>query len=299
MRLVTFTHGGATRTGALRGEEIVDLNATDSTIPNEMVALLQGGDAMLAKAAAAAKDGAPLANVSEVKLESPILTPPKILAVGLNYVDHFNEMPEAIQQRLGGKPPTSPVIFNKQNTSTTGPYDVARRPIESTMFDYEAELGVVIGKTCRRVPKDKAFDVIAGYTVVNDLTVRDWQRASPTMTMGKSWDSHCPMGPAIVTKDEVSDPEKLAVTCTVDGDVRQNFNTGEMLFDIASLIEYLSTAFTLTPGDVIVTGTSAGVALFAPGEPYLKDGQTCRVEIAELGYIENVIELDEGVSFIR
>lgn len=299
MKLVTFTHGGLTRTGVMAGDGIIDLNAADSSIPSEMVALLNGGDAMLAKAAAAAETEGLILPVSEVTLESPILLPPKILAVGLNYMDHFNELPDHVKKAVGGKPPERPVIFNKQNTSVAAPYGAVKRPVESQEFDYEAELGVVIGKTCRRVPKEQAFDVIAGYTVINDLTIRDWQRATPTMTMGKSWDTHCPMGPCIVTKDEIGDAENLRVVLSVDGEVLQDFNTGDMLFDIAAQIEHLSTAFTLTPGDVIATGTSAGVAHFRPGQPFLKEGQTCRVEIENIGAIENKIELDAGESFIR
>lgn len=299
MRLVTFNHNGQMRTGVLRGDDVIDLNSTDVSIPAEMVALLQGGDAMMTKAAAVAEAGSAVARLADVKLESPILRPPKILAVGVNYEAHFLEIPEEVRKKVGGKLPETPIIFNKQSTSATGPFDPVYRPIESHELDYEAELAVVIGKTCRRVPKEKAFDVVAGYTIANDVTVRDWQRAAPTMTMGKSWDSHCPMGPAIVTKDEIKDPENLRVVLTVDGGERQNFNTKDMVFGIAAQIEYLSTAFTLTPGDVIVTGTSAGVATFAPGQPYLKEGQACRVEIEELGHIENKIELDEGESFVR
>lgn len=299
MKLVTYSNSGVPRTGGLRDDGIVDLNKADQSIPTEMVTLLQGGAEMLAKAEAAIQSGPVETSLANATLESPILQPPKILAVGLNYMDHFNELPEPVKQHVGGKPPDRPVIFNKQNTSVTGPFAAVKRPIESTEFDWEAELGVVIGKRCRRVSKEQAFDVIAGYTIVNDLTIRDWQKATPTMTMGKSWDTHCPMGPCIVTKDEIGDPENLRVVLTVDGEVRQDFNTGGMLFDIATQIEHLSTAFTLMPGDIIATGTSAGVATFRPGQPYLKEGQTCRIEIEKIGFIENPVELDSGESYIH
>ncbi|MEM6681939.1 MAG: fumarylacetoacetate hydrolase family protein [Pseudomonadota bacterium] len=299
MRLITFTKDGYTRTGALRGDGVVDLPATDAEIPADMIALLGGGDAMLQKAEAASASGDIIADITDVKLESPVPRPPKILAVGVNYKDHFMEIPEETRKKVGGKLPESPIIFNKQPTSATGPFDPVFRPVESDELDYEAELGVVIGKTCRRVSRERAFDVIAGYTVVNDVTVRDWQRKGPTMTMGKSWDSHCPMGPALVTKNEVPDPQNLEVILTVDGVERQHFNTKDMVFNIAEQIEFLSTAFTLLPGDVIVTGTSAGVATFAPGQPYLREGQSCRVAIEALGHIENPIALDEGTSFVH
>ncbi|MEM7704497.1 MAG: fumarylacetoacetate hydrolase family protein [Pseudomonadota bacterium] len=299
MRLLTFTHNGATRTGALRGDHIVDLNATDAGIPDEMVALLQGGDAMLDRARAAADTGDPAIALADVHLESPILVPPRILAIGLNYESHFNEIPEEIKKKRSLGLPKTPMMFNKQNTSITGPYDDVMLPPESPELDWEAELGVIIGKTARRVSKADAFEVVAGYTVINDVSVRDWQRAAMTMTMGKSWDTHCPMGPTIVTKDEMPEPETLNARTIVDGEVKQDFNTGDMLFDVASIIEYLSTAFTLQPGDVIATGTAAGVALFAEGQPWLKEGQRVRVEIEGLGHIENLVVKDKGVSFIR
>ena len=236
--------------------------------------------------------------LADVKLESPVLLPPKILAVGLNYMEHFLEIPEAIREARGMKPPEVPVIFNKQSTAANGPYDPIWLPPESTQLDYEAELGVVIGKRCRRVSREQAFEVIAGYTILNDVTIRDWQLRTPTMTMGKSWDSHCPMGPAIITRDECGDPENLDVRLLVDGEERQNFNTRDMLFGIAAQIEHLSTAFTLLPGDVIATGTSAGVAMFGEGQPWLREGQTVRVEVEGLGYIENPVVSDPGTRFI-
>ena len=194
--------------------------------------------------------------------------------------------------------PKTPIIFNKQNTAASGPFDPIQLPPESTELDYEGELGLVIGKTCRRVSEQDALSVVAGYTVINDVTVRDWQRAAPTMTMGKSWDSHCPMGPVLLTRDQVPDPYIFQVRTTVDGEERQNFSTSGMHFKIEALIAYLSTAFTLLPGDVISTGTSAGVATFADGQPLLTEGQVVRIEIDGIGYIENQVVKDNS-SFIR
>ncbi|MCG8441907.1 MAG: fumarylacetoacetate hydrolase family protein [Caulobacterales bacterium] len=240
-----------------------------------------------------------MAAVSDVTLHSPVLTPPKILAVGINYMSHIDEIPDEIKQRLNLTVPEYPLIFNKQSTSASGPYDPVMLPKESVELDYEAELGVVIGKTCRRVSQERAFDAVAGYTICNDFTIREWQRMGPTMTMGKSWDTHCPMGPALVTKDEIPDPHNIHVTLKVDGQTHQDFNTSEMIFKIPRLIEFLSTAFTLTPGDVIVSGTAAGVAVFRPGKPFLREGQVVRVDMGELGFIENTVRKDDGVSFIR
>jgi 2-keto-4-pentenoate hydratase/2-oxohepta-3-ene-1,7-dioic acid hydratase in catechol pathway len=299
MKLITFTQNGQTRIGALKGDAIVDLNATDNNLPTDMLSLLRGGDLALAQAQAAADKGEASIALSDVKLESPVLNPEKILAVGLNYLDHFYEIPEFIREARGMTPPETPVIFNKQTTSANGPFDPILLPPESNQMDYEAELAVVIGKTCRRVSKEQAFDAIVGYTILNDVTIRDWQIATPTMTMGKSWDSHCPMGPALFTKDEIAEPENLNVKMLVNGQERQNFNTKDMIFGIADQIAHLSTAFTLKPGDVIATGTSDGVAMFAESQPWLVEGDVVRVEIEGVGHIENKVEKDTVTSFIK
>ncbi|MEM1224032.1 MAG: fumarylacetoacetate hydrolase family protein [Verrucomicrobiota bacterium] len=241
----------------------------------------------------------PTIAVGGVTLNSPILRPRKLMAIGLNYMDHFDEVPEEIKQRAGFKIPETPILFNKQVTSITGPFDSVHLPPESNELDYEAELAVVIGKTCRRVAPEDVPKVIAGYTISNDVSIRDWQRAAPTMIMGKSWDTHCPLGPALVTPDELPDPVDLKVKLTVDGETRQEFQTADMLFDIATQISYMSTAFTLEPGDVLLTGTSAGVGFFWPGGGLLKDGQVVRIEIEHLGAIENTVVADLGESFIR
>ena len=299
MRLITFSHGGKMRTGAIKSGCVVDLHAADTEIPPDMVALLGAGTAMLERVAAVAETGDALLSVGDVRLHSPITTPPRIFAVGMNYLEHFNEVPVDVRKARKMSLPTSPVIFNKQTTSANGPFDPIVLPAESDQLDHEAELGVVIGARCRRVPRNQAEQVIAGYIIVNDVSVRDWQRAAPTMTMGKSWDTHCPMGPALVTKDEIPDPLNLQVRLTVDGQERQRFNTGDMLFKIGEQIEYLSTAFTLLPGDIIATGTSAGVAAYRSGLPWLKAGQHVRVEIEGLGYIENQVVKDDAKTLIR
>ena len=194
----------------------------------------------MSAANAAAANGQIAVAQADVQLLSPVSKPSKILAVGLNYVQHILEIPEKVRKARGFQVPKTPVIFNKQSTSANGPYDPIFLPAESNQLDYEAELGVIIGKTCRRVSEADAMQVVAGYTVLNDVTIRDWQQAAPTMTMGKSWDSHCPMGPALVTADEIADPYNLNVRLTVDGEERQNYNTGAMHFNIAQQIAYLS-----------------------------------------------------------
>jgi 2-keto-4-pentenoate hydratase/2-oxohepta-3-ene-1,7-dioic acid hydratase in catechol pathway len=280
MKLATFTHEGRTQVGAVIGDEIADLAGS---VPNTMLALLEDGDRAMAGARSAIATARRIP-LTKVRLEAPIARPPKILAVGLNYRAHAEE--------CGMPIPTVPVIFNKQSTSASGPFDVVHRPPESKQIDYEGELAVVIGKRCRRVLAADARSVVAGYAVANDVSVRDWQIRVPTMTMGKSWDTHCPFGPWITTTDEVADPHRLDLKTWVNGELRQNANTSDLIFDSDAIIEHLSTAFTLEPGDVIVTGTPSGVGLFMNPQSWLKDGDVVRIEIAGLGTIENRV-IDE------
>jgi len=275
MQLVTFTEASTTRLGVLDGDQVVDLAASAPDCPREMCAFLAAGDVAMAAARAALANGGARIPRTRVKLEAPILRPPKILAVGLNYADHVAE--------TGMERPTLPIIFNKQATAVTGPTDPMHLPRASTMLDYEGELGVVIGKRCRHVPLEKAASVIAGYTIVNDGSVRDWQLRVPTMTMGKSFDTHCPMGPALVTADEVGDPHQLGLQTWVNDELRQTSNTRELIFDSFALIEHLSTAFTLEPGDVISTGTPGGVGVAMKPPKYLVAGDVVRVAIEKLG----------------
>jgi 2-keto-4-pentenoate hydratase/2-oxohepta-3-ene-1,7-dioic acid hydratase in catechol pathway len=294
MRLLTFTDGAGTRIGAMKDDAIVDLSVAAPDLPREMVAFLERGEAALQRARDVLARASATIELSNVTIESPILRPPKILATGLNYRDHAIE--------VGGenaKFPERPVFFNKQSTSAHAPYAPVFLPPESDQLDYEAELAVVIGRRCRRVSAAQASQVIAGYTILNDLSLRDWQFRAPTVLMGKSWDTHCPMGPVIVTSDELPDPLALDIKTLVNGEVRQSSNTRNLIFDCAALIEHLSTAFTLEPGDVIATGTPGGVAAFRPGKPWLKIGDIVRVEIERIGHLEARVEADSIGSFIR
>ena len=254
MKLVTFTHGGKTRIGAVVADDVVDVSGQGRNVPSDMLAFLEQGTTALEQAREACAAGRGRLALADVRLEAPIRRPPKILAVGLNYRDHIEETEHPMAE--------VPMIFNKQSTAVTGPGGAIWRPKDSVKaLDYEGELGVVIGKRCRRVPKDQAASVIAGYTIVNDVSVRDWQARSATTTMGKSWDTHCPMGPYIVTTDEVPDPHCLDLKTWVNGELRQNSNTKHLIFNCFDIVEHLSTAFTLEPGDIIATGTPSGVIL--------------------------------------
>ncbi|MDB4433315.1 fumarylacetoacetate hydrolase family protein [bacterium] len=281
MKLATFTHSGATRPGVVEGGAVVDLSAAAPELPREMTALLAAGADALCRAERAAAEATSRLPLNEVHLEAPIIRPPKILAIGLNYADHAAES--------GIEPPKFPLVFNKQSTCVTGPGDPIHRPRVSGAVDYEGELGMVIGRRCRHVPKQRAHEVIAGYLVVDDVSVRDWQVRTPTMTMGKSFDTHGPMGPWIVTPDEVGDPHSLAIRTWVNEELRQESNTAELIFDCFSIIEHLSTAFTLEPGDVIATGTPSGVGIAMKPPKLLVPGDVVRIEIEGIGRIENPV----------
>jgi 2-keto-4-pentenoate hydratase/2-oxohepta-3-ene-1,7-dioic acid hydratase in catechol pathway len=217
-----------------------------------------------------------------VRLLAPVM-PRKYLAIGLNYADHIAES--------GMQAPEVPFFFNKQVTCLAGPGDDIHMPRVSNLLDYEAELAIVIGKRCRHVPVEKAHEVIAGYTIANDVSVRDWQLRTPTMTIGKSFDTHGPLGPWIVTADELGDPHDLGIRTFVNDELRQDSNTSEMIFNCYQQVAHLSEAFTLEPGDVIATGTPAGVG--AVRQPFpkglLKVGDVVRIEIDGIGELKNAV----------
>ncbi len=279
MKLVRFTHQRSTRVGVVDGEEVVDLAAARPSLPTDMVPFLQAGKPAIQAAREATGEKGSRIPLAQVRLEAPIERPPKFLAIGLNYGDHIEE--------TGMDKPKFPVFFNKQSTCVTGPHDPIHLPRASDKLDYEGELGIVIGRRCRHVPRDRAEEVIAGYLVVNDVSVRDWQFKAQTMTLGKSWDTHGPIGPWIVTSDEVSDPHGLQLRTWVNGDLRQDSNTKHLIYDCFAEIETLSTVCTLEPGDIISTGTPGGVGVARKPPEFLKDGDVVRIEIEGIGWIEN------------
>jgi len=216
-----------------------------------------------------------------VVIEAPVPRPGKFLGIGLNYIDHISE--------TGRAQPQSPTVFNKQITCVIGPGAAIHKPKQSDQLDYEGELGLVIGRRCRHVPRDLAHQVIAGYMAVNDVSVRDWQARSPTMTLGKSFDTHGPTGPWLVTADAIGDPHALEVKTLVSGELRQLFNTRQMVFDCYYLVEYLSSVFTLEPGDIITTGTGSGVGARMSPPVFLKDGDVVTVDIENIGILRNPV----------
>jgi 2-keto-4-pentenoate hydratase/2-oxohepta-3-ene-1,7-dioic acid hydratase in catechol pathway len=278
MKLCRFeTADGDAALGVVEGEEIADLSAA-GVGSEPAVALDEVGREGLESLAA----DAPRLPLATTRLLAPA-SPRKYLAIALNYADHIAE--------LGMEAPEVPVFFNKQVTCVVGPGAEIHMPKVSTFLDYEAELAVVIGKRCRHVRPERAHEAIAGYTCANDVSVRDWQGRAPTMTIGKSFDTHGPLGPWLVSSDELSDPQDLRIRCFVGDELRQDASTAEMVFDCAQQVAHLSEAFTLEPGDVIATGTPAGVGL---GRKPVRDnllhvGDTVRVEIEGIGELANTV----------
>ena len=284
MKLVTFSCRGRTSIGKIVDDRVIDLAAADARLPATMRELLDGGGKLLERARNVDAGQAPSYPLADVRLEAPVPNPGKFLAIGMNYRKHVEEA-----RRGGVQVPDSQVWFNKQVSCINGPFDPVHLPKVSDKLDYEAELGVVIGRRCRHVPARDARSVIAGYLVVNDVSVRDWQMRSPTMTLGKSFNTTGPIGPWIVTDDEVADPQALAMRMLVNGELRQETTTDQMIHGICDQIAYLSTVMTLEPGDLIATGTPSGIGAAMTPPSFLKAGDLMRVEIDGIGHIENLV----------
>lgn len=289
MKLVTFEQGGQLRTGALRGgAEVVDLNRADSSLPTDMIQLLAGGDEMLASAAQVVTNppqSAVLA-LDAVTLKAPIPRPGKIICIGLNYRDHAAES--------GQQVPDYPTVFTKYANTVIGPGEAIVLPRVSNQVDYEVELGVVIGRRAKHVREVDALEYVAGYLPFHDVSARDYQHRTSQWTLGKSFDTFAPMGPALVTRDEVGDPHKLDIQLSIskggeNGEVLQQSNPSNLIFPVHVLIAYLSDVMTLEPGDVIATGTPSGVGAARKPQRFLKPGDVVRIEISGLGVLENPV----------
>jgi 2-keto-4-pentenoate hydratase/2-oxohepta-3-ene-1,7-dioic acid hydratase in catechol pathway len=280
MKLVTFSHNHQTRVGAVVENEVVD-SLGNAAIPTTMLEFLSLGETALAAMAEQIASGKNRLPLNEVKLFAPIPKPGKYLGMGLNYPEHINE--------TSAEKPEYPLFFNKQTTCVIADGEAIHIPKVSDKVDYEGELAFVIGKRCRHVPLEKAAQVIAGFTIANDVSVRDWQVRSPTWTLGKSFDTHGPLGPWLVTADEIANPHQLNLKTWVDDELRQNANTNQMIFSCYEMVAYLSTVMTLEPGDVITTGTPSGVGVKMKPRGYLKAGQTVRIEIEGIGTLTNSV----------
>jgi acylpyruvate hydrolase len=313
MKLVTYSREGNTRIGALvLNNKVVDLNfafqallenegkirsrqIAEAYIPSEMQGFLQGGKESLCLAEKAI-DFALSAHrdssyklihaLEDVKLEAPVLNPGKMICVGHNYREHIAEM--------GRELPPFPVVFAKFANTLIGPQDdIPFYPI-SEQLDYEAEFAFVVGKRARNVSQEDALDYVAGYTIANDVTYRDIQRRTLEWLQGKTVEGSAPMGPWLVTSDELRDPCGLGVRLTVNGEERQKTNTANFVFDVKYLVEFLSNLMTLEPGDIILTGTPGGVGIARDPQVFLKDGDVVKIEIDKIGSLENKVSRVEG-----
>ena len=284
MKLVTVTHRGTMRLGALIARAaqnyILDLNRAQPDLPTDMLQFLQAGDDALAAAqrAAARADERALIPLAEAALLAPVPRPGKIICIGHNYHGH-----------TGATPPAYPDIFAKFNNVVIG----HRQPIVVTRasdnVDYEGELAIVIGKRAKYVDQAHALDFVAGYTIFNDVTARDFQSRTTQWTLGKSFDTFGPMGPALVTKDEIQDPGVLDLSLTLNGQEMQRANTRQLIFPIPFLIECITQAITLEPGDVISTGTPSGTGASQKPPVFMKPGDEVRVRIEKIGELVNPV----------
>ena len=280
MKLVRYEVAGAVHLGAIKGDGLVSLDALRDEYAT-MLDVVAGGDAALARIRTVLDEAGETIPLDRVRLVAPIEQPGKFLAIGMNYSKHAEEA-----RRLGVAVPENQFWFNKQTTCVSGPYDPIDRGV-SEAVDYEVELCVVIGKSAKGVSEEKAKDYVFGYLVTNDVSARDWQKHSPTFTVGKSFDTHGPIGPWIVTADEIPNPHALRLRCLVNGEVRQDSNTSDLIYNIWQQISYLSTAFTLQPGDLLATGTPEGVGVARTPPVFLKSGDVVRCEVDGIGAIEN------------
>lgn len=275
MKLCTFTADGQTRTGI-----VVAGNVIDTGVPGTMIDLIARWDAVKGDLAARAEAGGGVP-LSSVRLEAPVQRPGKIFAIGLNYADHIAESNMATPERQ--------VWFTKAQTSVNAPYDPIEIARGTMTSDYEVELVAVVGKGGKHISQAEAAGAIFGYCVGNDVTERMWQHAGPQWSLGKSFDTHAPMGPWIVTADEVGDPHALGLRCFVNGEKRQDSNTRHLVFNIWQQIEHLSTGMTLEPGDCLFTGTPGGVGAAMDPRQFLQPGDAVRCEIDGLGHIEGTM----------
>ena len=288
MRLLRYDAHGMPRLGVLKGDEVVCLSPLADRYPT-MLSLIEGGRPALDAVQATIDSATETLSLGALRLLAPIERPGKFLAIGMNYRKHIEEA-----KRLGVAVPTNQFWFNKQTSCIAGPHDDTD-PGVTQMLDYEVELCVVIGKSAKGVSRESAQEYVFGYTVCNDVSARDWQKHSPTFTIGKSFDTHGPIGPWIVTADEIANPHTLGLRCFVNEELRQNGNTSELVYDVWDQIEYLSTALTLNPGDLLATGTPDGVGIARNPPIFLQPGDVVRCEIDGIGTIENAVRFPAAV----
>jgi 2-keto-4-pentenoate hydratase/2-oxohepta-3-ene-1,7-dioic acid hydratase in catechol pathway len=300
MKLLTYENQGSVSLGIEVNNFVLNLKAlsatynevTNSTVelPDDMLSLIQLGEAgekylhSLVEWAEANADATKAFSFSyeDVTVKAPISNPGKVVCVGNNYMDHCREQ--------NVEPPKKPMIFSKWASCIIAPDEDIVLPEDSVQVDYEAELAVVIGKKGKNISEEEAMDYVYGYTVINDVSARDVQFEDVQWVRGKSYDTFAPLGPTIVTKDEIENPNNLDIKLELNGEALQDSNTEHLIFDIPYIISYLSKGFTFEPGDVIATGTPHGVGVFRDPQVFLKSGDVCRIEIEKVGVLENKVK---------
>lgn len=283
MKLATFqTSGSEPRIGLVVHDGIVDLARHVPDLPADMIGLITAWPKFKAELGTIASKQSADMPIEAVTLLAPVTRPGKILGIGLNYADHVAES--------GMAKPDAQLWFAKMPTATNGPFAPIQLPKVSEALDYEAELAIVIGKRCKHVAREQAHEVIFGYCVANDVSVRDWQLRTSQFTVGKSFDTHAPLGPWIVTADELKDPHNLDIRCFVNGELRQSSNTKYLIFNCFDQVEHLSQAMTLEPGDVLLSGTPGGVGVAFKPPRFLRAGDVVKVDIEQIGSISNTVE---------
>jgi 2-keto-4-pentenoate hydratase/2-oxohepta-3-ene-1,7-dioic acid hydratase in catechol pathway len=282
VKVACYLHDGQEGLGLVVPGGIVSLARHVPGAPTAMIELVTRWDSLVAELRPLASSNPDIAE-NDVRLLAPIARPSKLFGIGLNYAEHIEES--------GMARPTDQTWFSMPPTAANGPYDPIALPRVSTQLDYEAELVIVVGKRCRYADRETAADAIFGYCVGNDVTIRDWQFKTSQFILGKSFDTHAPHGPWIVTKDEI-DPLALDIECRVNGELRQSSNTKHMIFDPVAQVEHLSQVMTLEPGDLLFTGTPDGVGAVRKPPLWLKVGDTVTTTISGIGTIENVVTAD-------
>jgi len=273
MKLITFSYEGSAQAGVLQGSNVIGLRSAGYP---DAISAITAGRAGIEKAAAAG-EAIPLARV---KLLAPVPKPPKVICVGLNYRDH------AIESKM--EIPAVPTIFSKYATAVIGPGEKIVLPKNSQKPDYEAEFAFVIGKGGRHISKERAMEHVFGYMNLNDVSARDFQMATTQWMMGKTFDTFAPTGPYVASADEIADPHALDISLSINGEVMQHSNTRELIFRIPDLVEYLSSVFTLEPGDIVSTGTPSGVGFSHKPPRWLRPGDEVVVRVEGLGELRNV-----------
>lgn len=281
MKLASFERDGQAHCALVVEDGLIDLSRAAPDLPATMIGLIEAYPRIADKLRDIARTTRAHLRMQDVHLLAPVPRPSKILAIGLNYADHIAE--------TGREPPKEQVWFAKLVNAVNGPFDPIQLPRVSQKVDYEAELVFVIGKRCRHVRKEDAAGVVFGYCAGNDVSARDWQFKTPQYTLGKSFDTHAPFGPYIVTADEIKDPHNLGIRSFVNGEKRQDSNTRHLIFNIFDQIAQISSVMTLEPGDVIFTGTPGGVGTAMTPPSFLKDGDVVRIEVDDVGALEAVM----------